>query len=65
MKMSDIVLRLIRGWYDPADQLARERRTEAARAKAISVRIRAESVQPKIVSARRSYERANDRLNGG
>jgi len=63
--MTDIVLRLISGWYDPATQQQREHRTETARAKAISVRIRAESIQPEIVSARRSYERANDRLKGG
>lgn len=61
--MSEIVLRLIRGWYDPAVQEQRELRTSVARTKAIAVRIRAEGVDRKVQQTHQSYIRAGKRIS--
>jgi hypothetical protein len=62
MRMSDIVLRLISGWYDPEDQSRREHRTARARTRAISVRQRSEIVGEKIVKVQQSYREADNCL---
>lgn len=60
--MSSLILRLVSGWYDPAEQQKRERRTDVAHKKAIAVRQRSEIVGERIQSTRESYDRAGTRL---
>lgn len=62
MRMSDLVLRLINGWYDPRDQSRREHRTSVARHQAIVVRLRAEKTAARIESIQYCYRQADGTL---
>ena len=59
MSMSDVILRLISGWYDPVDADNREHRTSVARSNAIAVRKRSEPIVERVIFVHRSYRRAD------
>jgi len=61
--MSELILRIVSHWYDPAEQDRREQRTAQAHSNAIAVRVRAESVAQKVQRTRQSYEAAGRRLS--
>ena len=60
--MSELILRLTSRWYDPAEQVKRERRTDTAHQKAIAIRRRSEAVGRSVEITRESYEEAGKRL---
>ena len=60
--MSELILRLTSRWYDPAEQVKREKRTDIAHQKAIAVRRRSETVAQRVENTRESYEEAGKRL---
>ena len=61
--MTDLVLRLISNWYDPAEQAAREERTHLAAAAATDVRMKVMTTSDRVVAVRQSYEQSERRAH--
>lgn len=62
--MSTMILRLVRGWYDPAAQTAREERTQRAVNRTVTVLATAKSTERRVGAVRHSYELAGRRIAG-
>lgn len=63
MKMTDLILRLVSNWYDPAEQERREERTAKATDNATTVHGKAIASAQRISAVRQSYERSERRLH--
>lgn len=62
--MTTMILRLVRGWYDPAAQTAREERTQRAVNRTVAVQATAKSTEQRVGVVRHSYELAGRRVSG-
>ena len=62
MKMTDLILRLVSNWYDPAEQERREERTAKATDQATTVRGKAIVSAQRVTAVRQSYEQSERRL---
>lgn len=59
--MTDLVMRLISGWYDPEEQARREQRTRLATVAASDVRGKVARTSARVVAVRQSYEQSERR----